>query len=341
MLDFRTGGAGPAKNVHNERSVETPPESPPDATAGPSTPPLEIMLDFRMGARPTENAHEPCPDTSAPPLALVQEFRTGARRAENNEHDVETPAEFAPIDATNRPSPPPDATNGPLELIIDFRAGGAGPVEGTHNERDLEMRAELAPDNGRIGPSARPLELTLDLRTDAENNTDDELDDIETLAEKPANSNARGSLNYDRANGKLPLEWPDLDTFHAWRRNEELAHSIELIASRICHGGQVWTLRRNYVCARAWSGGESRYETTTNQKRKIPSKKTGCPCNITIKCYRDTKVVLGRYENRHDHPIGIANEPFMRLTDRSWEQMRAMVIQKVDPREIVRKNIPF
>ena len=120
-----------------------------------------------------------------------------------------------------------------------------------------------------------------------------------------------------------------------------MAHSIELISSMASRGGQVWTLRHVYVCAREWSGGENLYEKKTKQGRKIPSKKTGCPCRIVIKCYPGTKVVLGRYENRHDHPIGIANAPFMCLTTRSREQMRAMVMQKIDPREIVRKTLPF
>jgi hypothetical protein len=66
-------------------------------------------------------------------------------------------------------------------------------------------------------------------------------------AEIPASSNRRGSFNYDRTHGILPLEWPNIAAFHVWCRNEELAHSIELISSTTSHGGQVWTLRRIYV----------------------------------------------------------------------------------------------
>ena len=137
------------------------------------------------------------------------------------------------------------------------------------------------------------------------------------------------------------MEWLNLDDFHAWRRNEELAHSIELISSMASRSGQVWTLRHVYVCACEWSGRENLYEKKTKQGRKIPSKKTGCSCHIVIKCYPGTEVVLGHYENRHDHLIRIANAPFMRLTTRSQEQMRAMVTQKIDPREIVCKTLPF
>jgi hypothetical protein len=79
----------------------------------------------------------------------------------------------------------------------------------------------------------------------------------------------------------------------------------------------------------------------TDREQKIPSKKTGCPCNIMIKCYPDTEIVLGCYKNTHDHPIGIANAPFMCLTAKSQEQMREMVIQKIDLREIVHNHISF
>jgi hypothetical protein len=79
----------------------------------------------------------------------------------------------------------------------------------------------------------------------------------------------------------------------------------------------------------------------TDREQKIPSKKTGCPCNIMIKCYPDTEIVLRHYENMHNHPIGIANAPFMRLTAKSREQMREMVIQKIDLREIVHNHISF
>ena len=111
--------------------------------------------------------------------------------------------------------------------------------------------------------------------------------------------------------------------------------TIELISSMTSHGGQVWTLRHIYVCTCEWPGGKSRYEKMTDQEWKIPSKKMGCPCNIMIKCYPNTEIVLGCYKNKHNHPIEIANAPFMHLTARSRVQIRKMVVQKIDPREIV------
>src|SRR6266850_5088192 len=162
-----------------------------------------------------------------------------------------------------------------------------------------------------------------------------EAPNIETLG-----NYKRGSFHYDQANGILPLEWPNLAAFDVWRRNEELAHSIELIKSTIACGGQVWTLRRIFVCSREDGGGGSKYvKKHSERKWKIPSKKTGCPCNIVIKCYPDTERILGRYKRDHDHPIGIANVPFTRLSAGSQRQMRDMVSQKIDPREIICKTI--
>jgi len=132
----------------------------------------------------------------------------------------------------------------------------------------------------------------------------------------------RGSFHYDRVNGILPLEWPNLAAFDVWRRNKELAHSIELIKSTIARGRQVWTLRRIFVCSREDGGGGTKYvKKHPEQKRKIPSKKTGCPCNIVIKRYPDTERILGCYKRDHDHPIGIANVPFTRLSAGSRRRM--------------------
>src|SRR6266850_5313693 len=150
----------------------------------------------------------------------------------------------------------------------------------------------------------------------------------------------RGSFHYDRVNGILPLEWPNLAAFDVWHRNEEMAPSIELIKSTIACGRQVWTLRRIFVCSREDGRGGTKYvKKLPEWKWKIPSKKTGCPCNIVIKRYPDTERILGCYERDHNHPIGITNVPFTRLSAGSRRRMRDMVSQKIDPREIVCKMI--
>ena len=154
---------------------------------------------------------------------------------------------------------------------------------------------------------------------------DTELPDTETPAKY-----WRGSFDYDQVNGILPLEWPNLEAFDMWRWNEELAHSIELIKSTInACGSQVWTLRRIFMCSREDGRGHSKYvKKHLEQKQKIPSKKTGCLCNIVIKSYLNTERILGCYESEHNHPIGIANVLFMCLSARAWRRMRDLVSQK-------------
>jgi hypothetical protein len=58
------------------------------------------------------------------------------------------------------------------------------------------------------------------------------------IEEMPATSRRKGSFNYDRrGKGGYMMEWSNIDEFDAWRRSEELANSIELIASSTVHGG--------------------------------------------------------------------------------------------------------
>jgi hypothetical protein len=127
----------------------------------------------------------------------------------------------------------------------------------------------------------------------------------------PATSIKRGSYNYDRVHG-YPLEWSDFAAFNAWRREEELRYSIELIASTVKRGGPLWTEKRLYVCSRQPSGGRKPYEKKNpGWKRKIDSKKKGCHCQVVIKPYLHTDTILGNYTNMHDHKISLDNITYM------------------------------
>ena len=145
--------------------------------------------------------------------------------------------------------------------------------------------------------------------------------DTETLETETLAKYRRGSFDYDRANGILPLKWLNPEAFDTWHWNEELAHSIELIKSTInACSSQVWTLRRLFICSCEDGRGHAKYvKKNLEWKRKIPSKKIGCPCNIVIKHYLDTERILRCYESKHDHPIGIANVPFTCLLAGSWK----------------------
>jgi hypothetical protein len=156
-------------------------------------------------------------------------------------------------------------------------------------------------------------------------------------AETPANSTKKGSFHYDRVCGGYPMEWAGPAEFEAWRREEHLAYSIELIAAGTVRGGKLWTLKRIYVCSRQQSGGRSKYEKKfPDRQQKIESKKTGCRCRIAIKYYPHTSVILGHYASEHDHEIGLANIAYMRMSQVARETITFKLSHKIDPREIVR-----
>ena len=133
------------------------------------------------------------------------------------------------------------------------------------------------------------------------------------------------------------MEWSDLTAFNTWCQEEELRYSIELVASTVKPGGPLWTQYRLYVCSRQLSGGRKQYEKKNPAwNRKIDSKKTGCRCRVAIKLYPHTDTILGNYTNTHDHEIGSDNITYTRMSGVPWEQIKLMLVQKVDHKEIVR-----
>ena len=159
-------------------------------------------------------------------------------------------------------------------------------------------------------------------------------------AQDPATSTGRGSFHSDQRTG-YDLQWPDIDAFEEWRRSEERAHTIELRVAKVEHGAgtlgrTLWTTKHVYRCARQRVGQKADQITHPERQRKTPRKGTGCRCQIVIKRYPHTPVVLGRYVTEHNHDLGANNLPYMRLSDGARQQIMSLLIQKVDTREIVR-----
>jgi hypothetical protein len=61
--------------------------------------------------------------------------------------------------------------------------------------------------------------------------------------ETPANSTRSRSFYYDWVCSRYLMKWASPAEFEAWHREEELAYSIELIASTTVHEGGLWTLK--------------------------------------------------------------------------------------------------
>ena len=188
--------------------------------------------------------------------------------------------------------------------------------------------------------NAPPLEMCLDLGIGCQARGSQEGDtDPPDSADTPATSRRVGSFTHDQESRIYTLQWKDLSAFHVWRREEELTHSIELIASSTVSGGRLWLQKRVYVCARQLSGGPNKYKKKISHRfRKIGTKKTGCRCRIVIKHYHHTPTVLGRYVSGHDHDIGLGNIAYMRLSRTARETVKTMLIQQIDRRAIVRNR---
>ena len=134
------------------------------------------------------------------------------------------------------------------------------------------------------------------------------------------------------------MEWADIAEFDAWRREEQISNSIEFILSSTKPGNWLWTKKWAYVCSRQISGGQKDYEKKYPDRQcKIDSKKTGCRCQLVIKFYPHTLTILGRYMEEHDHEIRLANVAYIRLSQPARDQIKAMLKQRVDQKEIVRK----
>jgi hypothetical protein len=152
----------------------------------------------------------------------------------------------------------------------------------------------------------------------------------------PTNSTRSGSFYYNRVHGRYPMEWAGLAEFEVWRREEELAYSIELIPSNTVHRKRLWTLKRTYVCSCQPSGGPSKYQKKFLEwQQKIGSKKMGCRCSVIIKFYLHTPTILGCYVSKHDHEIGLANIAYTQMSQVAREKINYKLSQKIDPREVV------
>jgi hypothetical protein len=187
----------------------------------------------------------------------------------------------------------------------------------------------------------RPAKLILDLGL-AGHDTCAALDPIghandeplETM-ETPATSKRKESFNYDLLRGEYPLQWSDFNVFEDWHHDEEIADCIKLISSTTTPRNSLWMKRYHYVCGRALSGGKSKYELKHLEQYHKESKKIGCGCQVIIKQYLHTPIILGQYDSKHDHSIGIENLVYTRMSHEARERINKLLAQKINNREVV------
>ena len=110
----------------------------------------------------------------------------------------------------------------------------------------------------------------------------------------------------------------------------------------VTNGKALYLEKCNYVCSHQASGGEVPYQKKhPDWQCKIGSKKSGCACQIMIKCYHHTEMILGQYAEEHNHKLGVENIAYTWLLREAQEQIRSMLHRRVDPWEIVRNHYLF
>src|SRR6266702_2755463 len=159
------------------------------------------------------------------------------------------------------------------------------------------------------------------------------------LIEDPATTHQRGSITSDWKKDNMTLEWANEEEFLAWRAAKESDNTIELIVSKVVHSNSpIWRERHVLRCSREWMGGQlaqNKSGDTAKRDRKIPSKKTGCRCRLTIKLYWHTETILGEYEREQGHPLRDENLRFTWLSDTTRNLVMDLVHIGFDTKVVV------
>ena len=143
-------------------------------------------------------------------------------------------------------------------------------------------------------------------------------------------------MTYDREKGGMTLEWANGGEFLAWLAAEESEKTIELVVSKIEQSDLPnWHKTCMLHCSCEFMGRKLVYQKKHQWDRKIPSKKTGCPCCLMIKEYHETELILGKYEDMHNHMLGDDNLQFTRLSGKIRNLVMDMVYIGIESKAIV------
>ena len=186
------------------------------------------------------------------------------------------------------------------ELILDLEltSGAASMSEATTEDYLLAEHPDTVGDAHAMTERSHHLEHTA-TAWDAVSEQD------------PATLNGRGSFNSDQKNG-YGLQWLSIDEFEEWCQSEEHMHTIKLRVVKVEHsvvtlGRSLWMTKHVYQCMHQWVGQRADQRTHPEQQCKIPRKGTSCCCQIIIKCYPHTPIVLGQYVVEYNHSLSADN----------------------------------
>jgi hypothetical protein len=145
-----------------------------------------------------------------------------------------------------------------------------------------------------------------------------------------------GDFQSDSESGRYNKSWPSWEEFTLFLAQEQALNSIELRKVSAKTGAERYLERSVYVCARYRTGGKKNYKRKHPEwSQKVPSKSTECPCSLKVKKYHDTPVILGKYDADHNHPTGVDNLRFTRISGTTRDWIAGMVRMHVKSNHIV------
>ncbi|KAF5333556.1 hypothetical protein D9611_002587 [Ephemerocybe angulata] len=142
----------------------------------------------------------------------------------------------------------------------------------------------------------------------------------------------------DEGTEKVRMEWPSLEKAKEWmaRETEEKLFSFSAKEPRRPNkkGVGKWVTKHIYMCSRGKVCGSSRYVKKHDRDRKVPNKRTGCGCRLTLTVLMD-KTVIGLYVPDHNHELGAENARFTRMSSKSRQEIEGMLRMGIDPTRVL------
>ncbi|KAJ7927048.1 hypothetical protein B0H13DRAFT_1535982, partial [Mycena leptocephala] len=135
-----------------------------------------------------------------------------------------------------------------------------------------------------------------------------------------------GSYEYNIQGSKYQMRWDSFHDFEVWLAQEQQTHAIELRLVNTYLNSNHYVCQLRYVCSRGGTGGKKAYvKLHPDWNRKIQNKGTDCECCLLVKQYPGTPIVLGAYNNDHNHELGNANLRFVRIPKDTREHIAGLL----------------
>nr|GAT55236.1 predicted protein [Mycena chlorophos] len=137
----------------------------------------------------------------------------------------------------------------------------------------------------------------------------------------PLDPAACHGFQWDQANG-FDIEFESQVHFENWLSEQRRTRAVEFRRRNVepCREPmhrRAWSTRTTYTCTRDGDYRIQQYERTKPERKVKAFKKEvseGCRALITMKTYPNTTRLLVKYRDKHSHPLGAENVPYMTLS---------------------------